>query len=119
MNKARVQHFTEKLEAEKALLEDELNSLGRKDGNGDWEAIPEARTETEGDEGDQAGRNEELESKNARITSLDKRYRQVTAALDRVANGTYGICLKSGKLIEEDRLEANPAAETCKEMMNK
>jgi RNA polymerase-binding transcription factor DksA len=33
-------------------------------------------------------------------------------------NGTYGVCEKSGKPIELDRLMANPAARTCKEMMN-
>lgn len=46
--------------------------------------------------------------------SLEKKLEQalteVEAALTRIAGGTYGICLKCGKNIEEKRLEAFPAA---------
>jgi DnaK suppressor protein len=34
-------------------------------------------------------------------------------AADRIAAGTYGVCLRCGGLIPEERLEALPAAETC------
>lgn len=118
MKKERVQHFKEKLLAEKALLESELSSLGTQDANGDWSATPAAHTDVEGDEADQADFVEEFDSKIARMGSLETRYQQVTTALERVEAGTYGRCLKSGALIEEDRLEANPAAETCKAMMS-
>jgi RNA polymerase-binding transcription factor DksA len=33
-------------------------------------------------------------------------------------SGSYGKCEVCGKAIEADRLEANPAAPTCKEHMN-
>ena len=118
MKKERVQHFKEKLLAEKALLEAELSAIGKQDTNGDWSATPAAHTEVEGDEADQADFIEEFDSKIARLGSLEKRYQQITQALARVETGTYGRCLKSGELIEEDRLEANPAAETSKAMMN-
>ena len=35
-----------------------------------------------------------------------------------IAAGTYGTCEVSGEQIEEDRLEADPAARTCKAHMN-
>lgn len=117
MKKERVQHFKEKLLAEKALLEAELSGLGKQDANGDWSATPTAHTDV-GDEGDEAGLIEDFDSKTARLGSLETRYQQITSALERIEAGTYGRCLKSGELIEEDRLEANPAAETSKAMMN-
>lgn len=39
-----------------------------------------------------------------------KRLRLIDSALMRVANGSYGKCMKSGKLISRDRLEAVPYA---------
>lgn len=119
MNKSRLAYFQEKLTAEKALLEDELKSIAHQNPSGDWEATPlPASNESLGDDGDQASAVEDFESKIARLNSLETRYEQVVNAIDRIQNGTYGVCLKSGKPIEEDRLEANPAAETCKAMMN-
>lgn len=118
MKKERLNYFKDKLIAEKALLEDELQAIARKDGNGDWIAVPEAHTDVEGDEGDQAEFIQDFDSKIARLGSLETKYNQVVAALERIEKGTYGICLKSGNPIEEDRLEANPAAETCKAMMS-
>ena len=118
MKKERVQHFKEKLLAEKALLESELKALGKQDANGDWSATPVAHTDVDGDEADQADFIEDFDSKIGRLGSLETRYQQIVSALARVEAGTYGRCLKSGELIEEDRLEANPAAETCKAMMN-
>ena len=39
-----------------------------------------------------------------------KRLRLIEAALARVENGRYGICMKSGKMIPKERLEAIPYA---------
>ena len=38
---------------------------------------------------------------------------EVRAALDRVAAGTYGVCVICGAGIPEGRLEARPQAATC------
>ena len=119
MNKTRLTHFKEKLLAEKVSLEDELNSIANLHPSGVWEPKSETHTDTDGDEADMANFIESFESNNARVNSLESRYNQILAALDRIEKGTYGVCIKSGEKIEEDRLEANPAAETCKAMMNK
>ena len=39
-----------------------------------------------------------------------KRLRLIEAALSRIENDRYGICMKSGKLIPKERLEAIPYA---------
>lgn len=44
------------------------------------------------------------EQLNARLASLDR-------ASDRLRNGTYGLSLRSGRPIPDERLEADPAAE--------
>ena len=38
---------------------------------------------------------------------------QVRAALQRVAEGTYGLCTDCGEIIDERRLEALPASAHC------
>lgn len=39
--------------------------------------------------------------------------RQVRAALERIANGTYGTCTNCGAEIPRERLEAQPVASAC------
>lgn len=42
-----------------------------------------------------------------------KRLRLIDAALSRIQNGRYGVCMKCGKKIPEERLEAIPYALMC------
>ncbi len=42
--------------------------------------------------------------------------RRIEAALGRIEEGTYGICVESGEEIEEKRLETQPWAEFCIEV---
>jgi len=44
---------------------------------------------------------------------LVERLNRLRAALDRLARGRYGICVKCGKSIAPKRLQALPDAETC------
>jgi DnaK suppressor protein len=112
-------HFRTRLTEEKATLEAELATVGRKNPSnpGDWEAVPED-TGMEADPNDQADQMEEFGNNNAILTDLEARLASVDAALIRLDNGTYGTCVVSGEAIEEDRLEADPAAATCKAHMN-
>lgn len=45
--------------------------------------------------------------------TLEKRYRDVHAALLAIELGSYGTCVECGEPIERNRLEANPAALYC------
>jgi RNA polymerase-binding transcription factor DksA len=106
-----------KLEAEKKLLETELGGLGQVNENGDWEATPETQTAPEADPSDMSDRTEGYEERTATIAALEPRLKDINDALAKIEDGTYGICEVCGKPIEEDRLEANPAARTCKACM--
>ncbi len=108
------------LETEKETLYQELSGIGKQNPTtGDWQAVPmETDGEAESDYTDQADYVEDFESRSARLSEIEKRYKEVTDALGKMDAGTYGICEKSGDPIEADRLMANPAARTCKKMMN-
>jgi DnaK suppressor protein len=109
-----------KLETEKKLLENELASIGRVDKTGDWEATPEEQTTgPEADENDLADRSEDFEERSGILDPLEKRLADINKALKKIEDGNFGICEVCGKKIEEDRLEINPAATTCKDDMDK
>ncbi len=113
------EHFRTCLSEEKATLERELATVGRPNPSNpkDWEPVPE-ETGLEADPNDRADQMEEYGNNNAILTDLENRYNDVLAALKRLDDGSYGTCSVSGEAIEEDRLEADPAAATCKVHMN-
>jgi DnaK suppressor protein len=119
MNQKTLAELKNLLEAEKASLFEELSHIGTQNPQtGDWQAIPvETDGEGESDYSDQADYIEEFGSRVARLAEMEKQYGEVLAALDRMEKDIYGICEKSGKPIEIDRLLANPTARTCKAMM--
>lgn len=113
------QHFKEKLEAELALVTQELNDLGVKDKSGEW-AATDGDLETmapTADSNEYADQLEEYQERREEVDALQARHTEVKVALEKIDNGTYGVCEVSGEPIEEDRLEANPAAKTCKAHM--
>ena len=108
--------FKEKLEAELALVEAELKTVGQKnpDNKADWEAKPADLGEDSADENETADKIEEYEENTAVLKELETKYNDLKVALDKIESGTYGLCEVSNEPIESDRLEANPAARTCK-----
>lgn len=60
---------------------------------------------------------EELDERGEEVTTLSARLADVRLALEHIETGTYGRCEVCDKAIEEERLEANPAARTCQEHM--
>ena len=111
--------FKQKLEEEKALVEQELERVGRRnpDNPADWEATPVEGAMQEADENDAADNVEEYSQRVAINDTLEVRYNQIKKALEKIASGTYGVCEVCNKEIESDRLEANPSATTCKAHM--
>ncbi len=111
--------FKEKLEEEKALLETELATVARRNpsNENDWEPVSQ-ETAQAADPNDRADAMEHYGENIAITNDLEIRYNTVLAALARIENGTYGTCEVSGEAIEEDRLMADPAAQTCKAHMN-
>ncbi|MEN9921547.1 MAG: hypothetical protein RLZZ517_525 [Candidatus Parcubacteria bacterium] len=115
------QFFKQKLLEEKARLEKELSSVGRvnPDNPSDWEAVPVDPGTRESDPNNKADMIEDYETNTAILKQLEIQLEDVSDALEKIENGTYGMCEVSGHPIEEGRLNANPAARTCMEHMNK
>ena len=113
-------HFKSVLETEVKTLESELATVGRKnpDSKGDWEAVEHEGNENASEDGDLAEGMEEYENNRAILAQLESRLLEVKSALEKIEKGNFGICETSGEPIELDRLEANPAARTCKKHMN-
>lgn len=111
--------YTKRLTEEKATLETELATVGRRNPSNpnDWEAVPQ-ETGARADPNDRADQIEHFAENSAILTDLENRYNDVIAALSRIEDGTYGACRVCEEAIEEDRLEADPAAQTCKEHLN-
>ncbi len=112
----RTEQFKKKLEAEKAKLESEMGTVGRRNlaVPNDWEPIP-TEAGTESDLADQADVVMNRESNNAILADLEARYDTILSALERITKRTYGKCEVCGKEIGEARLAADPAATTCVE----
>ncbi len=113
-------HFKTLLEEEKKKLEEELSSVGRINPSNpnDWEAVPEDMNTMRADKNEAADAVEEYEINSAVEAELEKRLTNIKDALVRIENDKYGICLIGGEEIEEDRLNANPSARTCKAHIN-
>ena len=112
-------HFKELLEKELAVVESELATVGRKNTTKyhGWEATEGALDTDRADETEVADGIEQFQTNNAVLEQLEVRLSEVKNALEKIENGKYGICEISGEEIELDRLEANPAAKTCKKHM--
>lgn len=116
------EYYKEKLEKELQIVEQELRSVATQDPKNphNWEA-----TETKmdvmsaaADPNEAADKQEEYTENRAITDQLEIRYNNIKHALVKISDGSYGICEISGKPIEPERLEANPAARTCKACMD-
>ena len=65
------------------------------------------------DEVDEIQASESLETALATRARLGARMARLASALDRVATGTYGLCIACGERITLARLGALPEVETC------
>ncbi len=103
------------LETERAELEAQLGKIGRVNpqNKNDWQVkpLPEPETSFRDEVADEL---EEMDEREEVEYTLEQRLRSVRGALECIRNGKYGICEVGGEPIEIERLEANPAARTCK-----
>lgn len=115
-----IEHFKERLEAEKTRLENELSRVAKRDPNNpsNWVPMTKDAEGAEPDENIAADSIEEYEENTAIANSLEARLKDVRSGLDKIKHNVFGICQICKREIEEDRLEANPAARTCKEHIN-
>ncbi len=111
--------YKETLLQDELRLVSELNNLGTEKTNqtGIWETENKDEVDS-ADREDVADALEDLENRQDAARVIETELHEVRHALEKIENGTYGICEVSGEPIEEDRLKANPSARTCKEHMN-
>ena len=106
----------DKLEKERDLLLGELRDMGKLNPETrEWEAIPEELSFPESDHNDMADRFEDFEARSSMIKTLEPRLNSILKALKDLNKESFGKCEVCKKEIEMTRLEANPAARTCKE----
>lgn len=105
----------EKLEKERDVLLEQMKDMGKFDTDtGEWEATPEEISSPQSDENDKADRFEDFESRSSMIRTLEPRLKSIIKALKGLNRDSFGKCEVCKKDIENTRLEANPAARTCK-----
>lgn len=105
----------EKLEKERDILFEELRDMGKlSDETGEWEATPEELNSPESDQSDMADRFEDFEARSSMIKTLEPRLNNILRALKGLNRESFGKCEICKRDIEMTRLEANPAARTCK-----
>ncbi len=109
--------YEKRLREEASVLESELAGIGVKEGTS-----PDSFEATEGDDFDASDADsnvaadalEAFGERQALLGALKPRLHDVRLALDKIQNGEFGTCEVGGEKIEEDRLNADPAARTCK-----
>lgn len=103
----------EKLAAEVLRLEADLARFAKKDPVGE---DYHARVEQVGrKEEDNVVEEEQYQADRSVEQTLELHLRDVKAALKRIADGTYGQCVRCRQSISRERLAAEPAAATCVE----
>jgi len=112
--------YKERLEKELSDITVALKELGihNPEVKEDWIALPEDVETQEADENVVADRAEDWIERSSTLGELETRYNNINRALAKIEAGTYGVCEISGEAIEEDRLDANPSARTCKAHIN-
>jgi DnaK suppressor protein len=113
LNETEMQELKDMLESEGYSLEQSLTERGKKDAAGEWTgaSIPEQGEES--DPNDVADNIEELAINVAVVEEIEQKQRDIVDALEKIDEGTYGVCEECGEEIPIERLRANPAARTC------
>lgn len=116
MDTVPLQEFKRLLLEEQKKLEETLAQFGTRDPQHpeNWDpTYPDLNPkETDAEEG--ADETEQFDANIGIATRLEERLRDITRALERIEKGTYGVCEKDGKEIDEERLRAYPAARSCR-----
>src|SRR3989344_4499101 len=112
MEQSRIEQFKEQLVKEKKQLEGDLSESAVKDDD-HWETKrPQFDEAGRFGEEERADEVEEYETEASIDRQLETRLEDISAALQKIDAGTYGVCEHCKKTIDEARLTANPAART-------
>lgn len=119
MQQEKLNEYKIKLTEEKALIETELKGVGvLQTESKDWIATRADIDAEHSDKIDTADNMEEYSTRDAITEELEVRLNNILSALKRIDENVYGVCTTCQNPIEEDRLNANTSAATCKEHIN-
>ena len=110
--------YRARLEKEQSELVDELTQVGV-EVEGGWVPKGSDLKVDQADVSEVADSMEDASEHVALVEDLNVRYQNVVRALAKIDAGTYGKDEFDGEPIEEDRLQANPAARTRKANMER
>jgi RNA polymerase-binding transcription factor DksA len=111
--------FRSKLESELARIITDLEPIAIYDeASEEWNAIPDSQELKESDDNNEADGIEEWNERRATVAALDITFRNINRALDKIADGSFGVCEIGGEIIETERLDFLPTARTCTAHMN-
>lgn len=115
VDKRTTTKLEEKLKQELATLEVELADIGHENymNPSDWHGTNGDLETGTADATILADRFEAKTTNEGIVTELEARFNNIKDALERIKNGTYGVCEKCETKIPIKRLEANPAAHHC------
>ncbi len=104
-----LQELKTKLLEEQSRLKEELSRFAKPVGQDNYETTYQ---DMGTDRDDNATEVEEYSDNVALEGALEHQLKEVEAALDRMEQGTYGICEATGQAIPVERLRVYPAART-------
>lgn len=108
-------HFKDLLLKEQDTLVEAMQTIGQLSDavSGHWETHIDTSENKELEKDMLSDKFEEESTNEGVLGTLEERLKEVTDALEKIEKGTYGVCIKCNKKIEEEKLLANPAATTC------
>ena len=117
MDKILLKELEEKLKKSKLEIEEELKSFAKenKEIRNDWKTKYPKFNEGVGSESDEGEADEEEEYMDLLPVehSLELKLREINRSLEKIKDGSYGICEHCGKEISRERLEAYPEVKLC------
>lgn len=113
LDQLAIENIKSELLKKKEVLEKELSLIAKKENDGGEDEY-KASFPDYGDKPDEnAMEIAEYEANIAEEDILEKSLRDIEKALERIENGSYGICKHCGKPIDPRRLQARPTAGSC------
>lgn len=109
LTKEQIAHFTQRIAERKSLLLDEIRQVLARSNNEHYVDLIGGV----GDTGDAAAASLLRDITEAEIIRDIGEVRDIAAAEDRIAAGSYGLCTDCGEPIRYKRLDAYPTAKRC------
>jgi len=112
MTQEDIKKFQDRLVAEKEKLEAQLSSFATRDGKESFNF--DSRKQIVGDSPEDDVLEEEMLMRNIAVEdALEQRLKEVMEALAKINKNEFGVCERCHKVIEEKKLEVNPASDFC------